>query len=87
MCQSLVFFYDFQFNDLKNGPSVYKPMIKQVADSQSGIWFVPSGCFGGYCGLIDSMLSNALLLSSKLAIADANACSGISNETPSSLTP
>ncbi len=40
--QSQVFFYDFQFNDLKNGPSAYKPMIKQVAESQSGIWFVPS---------------------------------------------
>lgn len=37
-----IFVYDFQFGDLKNGPSAYKPMIKQVADSQTGIWFVPS---------------------------------------------
>ncbi|QDP71455.1 hypothetical protein FOG18_02115 [Legionella israelensis] len=42
MSQSQVFFYDFQFADLKNGPSAYKPMIKQVADSQTGLWFVPS---------------------------------------------
>ncbi|MDF1684085.1 MAG: hypothetical protein P1U36_05465 [Legionellaceae bacterium] len=37
-----LFVYDFQFNDLKTGPSAYKPMIKQVADSQQGLWFVPS---------------------------------------------
>lgn len=39
---SQMFFYDFQFDELKNGPSAYKPMIKQVANSQSGLWFVPS---------------------------------------------
>jgi hypothetical protein len=39
---SQIFFYDFQFDELKKGPSAYKPMIKQVADSQSGLWFVPS---------------------------------------------
>lgn len=42
MVHSQLFFYDFQFDELKNGPSAYKPMIKQVATSQSGLWFVPS---------------------------------------------
>lgn len=42
IANSVMFFYDFQFDELKNGPSAYKPMIKQVADSQSGLWFVPS---------------------------------------------
>ncbi|MDF1828099.1 MAG: hypothetical protein P1U39_07450 [Legionellaceae bacterium] len=37
-----LFVYDFQFDDLKTGPSAYKPMMKQVADSQQGLWFVPS---------------------------------------------
>lgn len=37
-----IFFYDFQFSALKEGPSAYKPMIKQVADSKRGLWFVPA---------------------------------------------
>lgn len=42
LSQSHIFFYDFQFDQLKFGPSAYKPMIKQVADSQQGLWFVPA---------------------------------------------
>jgi len=38
MNQSQVFFYNFQFD----GPSAIKPMMKQVADSQAGLWFVSS---------------------------------------------
>lgn len=39
---SKLFVYDFQFAALINSPSAYKPMIKQVTDSESGLWFVPS---------------------------------------------
>lgn len=39
---SQVFFYDFQFEELKNGPSAYKPMIKQVTNNQLGLWLVSS---------------------------------------------
>lgn len=42
IAHSQIFFYDFQFDDLKNGPSAYKPMMKQVADSKDGLWVVPS---------------------------------------------
>lgn len=35
---SEIFFYDFQFDR----PSAYKPMIKQVAESRTGLWIVPS---------------------------------------------
>jgi hypothetical protein len=36
-----IYFYDFQFDALKTGPSAYKPMMHVLARSQKSYWYVP----------------------------------------------